>query len=77
MQLRANLSNRLILKVADKANSELVLNQAGAEALLGRGHLLAKLAGEPTPYYAQVPFMRDKELSQAAKAVGEVRNMSQ
>ena len=33
MQLRANLSNRLVLKVADKRNSELVLDEAGAERL--------------------------------------------
>ena len=46
MQLRANLTNRLVLKVADKRNSVLVLDEPGAERLLGRGHLAAKLSGE-------------------------------
>ena len=31
MQLRANLTNRLVLKVADKRNSVLVLDEPGAE----------------------------------------------
>lgn len=62
MQLRANLSNRLVLKVADKRNSELVLDEAGAERLLGRGHLAAKLSGEGKIILAQVPFIDEKEL---------------
>lgn len=46
MQLRANLTNRLVLKVADKKNSILVLDEPGAEKLLGRGHMAAKLSGK-------------------------------
>lgn len=66
MQLRANLSNRLVLKVADKRNSELVLDEAGAERLLGRGHLAAKLSGEGKIVLAQVPFIDEEEIVQVA-----------
>ena len=66
MQLRANLGNRLILKMADRKNSELVLDEPGAENLLGKGHLVAKLTGEKPLIYAQVPFIEDSELDELA-----------
>lgn len=66
MQLRANLSNRLVLKVADKRNSELVLDEAGAERLLGRGHLAAKLSGEGRIILAQVPFIDEDGILEVA-----------
>lgn len=69
MQFRANLTNRLVLKVADKRNSELVLDEAGAETLLGRGHLAAKLSGEGGIIYAQVPFADEDEMAEAAKLI--------
>ena len=56
MQLRANLGNRLILRVDSEGTSEIALGEKGAERLLGRGHLLAKLEGNPL-CYAQVPFI--------------------
>lgn len=56
MQLRANLGNRLILRVDSEGTSEIVLGEKGAERLLGRGHLLAKLEGCALAY-AQVPFV--------------------
>jgi S-DNA-T family DNA segregation ATPase FtsK/SpoIIIE len=62
MQLRANLDNRLVLRVADTGTSEISLGSKGAERLLGRGHLLARLAGEPDLIYAQVPFASDEDL---------------
>lgn len=63
MQLRANLGNRLILRVDSEGTSELALGEKGAERLLGRGHLLAKLEGEPALVYAQVPFVSDDFLN--------------
>jgi S-DNA-T family DNA segregation ATPase FtsK/SpoIIIE len=56
MQLRANLGNRLILRVDSEGTSENALGEKGAERLLGRGHMIAKLEGEPT-HYGQVPFV--------------------
>ena len=74
MQLRANLSNRLVLKVADKRNSELVLDEAGAERLLGRGHLAAKLSGEGKTILAQVPFATDYEIEELASLITDAWN---
>jgi S-DNA-T family DNA segregation ATPase FtsK/SpoIIIE len=66
MQLRANLGNRLVLRVDSEGTSEIALGVKGAERLLGKGHLAAKLEGESDIIYAQVPFvegeMIDKEV---------------
>ena len=71
MQLRANLANRLVLKVVDKGNSTLVLGEAGAEHLLGRGHLAAKLSGEGRVIHTQVPFADTEEMSKLAALITE------
>lgn len=71
MQLRANLTNRLVLKVADKRNSILVLDEPGAERLLGRGHLAAKLSGEGETILAQVPFADEDEIAELAALIRE------
>lgn len=71
MQLRANLGNRLALKVADERNSRIVLDDAGAEDLLGRGHLAAKLTGEGQPILAQVPYLGEEESESLAAVIQE------
>jgi S-DNA-T family DNA segregation ATPase FtsK/SpoIIIE len=65
MQLRANLGNRLVLRVDGEGTSEIALGEKGAERLLGKGHLAAKLEGEPEIIFAQVPFVDADFLSQA------------
>lgn len=62
MQLRANLGDRLILRVESEGTSELSLGDKGAERLLGRGHLLARLEGGPSLVYAQVPLASSEEI---------------
>jgi S-DNA-T family DNA segregation ATPase FtsK/SpoIIIE len=57
MQLRANLGNRLVLRVDSEGTSDIALGEKGAERLLGRGHLMAKLEGERDIIFAQVPFV--------------------
>ena len=69
MQLRANLTNRLVLKVADRRNSVLVLDEPGAERLLGRGHLAAKLSGESKIMLTQVPFADEDEIADLAALI--------
>lgn len=70
MQLRANLGNRLILRVDSEGTSEIALGEKGAERLLGRGHLLAKLEGAPLTY-AQVPFVESEFMEAAVRAISE------
>jgi DNA segregation ATPase FtsK/SpoIIIE, S-DNA-T family len=62
IQLRDNLGNRLILRVESVGTSEITLGQKGAENLLGKGHLAARLVNESGLIYAQVPFLNDRDL---------------
>ena len=68
MQLRANLGNRLVLRVDGEGTSEIALGEKGAERLLGKGHLAAKLEGEPEIVYGQVPFVEAGILGQIVQA---------
>ena len=70
MQLRANLGNRLILRVDSEGTSEIALGEKGAERLLGRGHLLAKMEGESRMYYAQVPLIDTSFIDGIIAAIG-------
>ncbi|NDZ17784.1 DNA translocase FtsK [Variovorax sp. WS11] len=69
MQLRENLGNRLILKVSSEATSKISLDRPGAELLLGRGHLAAKLNGEQGLVFAQAPFLSDQDIEAAVEAI--------
>jgi S-DNA-T family DNA segregation ATPase FtsK/SpoIIIE len=69
MQLRDNLGNRLILKVASVGTSEIALGVKGAEQLLGLGHLAARLSGEPAIIYAQAPFLSDDDIEAVVDAI--------
>lgn len=69
MQLRDNLGNRLILKVASVGTSEIALGVKGAEQLLGLGHLAARLSGEPAIIYAQAPFLSDEDIEVVVDAI--------
>lgn len=69
MQLRENLGNRLILKVSSEATSKIALDRPGAELLLGRGHLAAKLNGEQGLVFAQAPFLSDPDIEAAVAAI--------
>jgi S-DNA-T family DNA segregation ATPase FtsK/SpoIIIE len=69
MQLRENLGNRLILKVASEATSKIALDRPGAELLLGKGHLAAKLNGEQGLVFAQAPFLSDDDILDAVCAI--------
>jgi DNA segregation ATPase FtsK/SpoIIIE, S-DNA-T family len=69
MQLRDNLGNRLILKVASVGTSEIALGVKGAQSLLGLGHLAARLNGEPGIVFAQAPFLSDEDIETAVQAI--------
>lgn len=68
-QLRANLGNRLILQVDGEGTSEIALGESGAEHLLGKGHLAAKLVGESAIITAQVPFVSPEELEEIVRRI--------
>lgn len=68
MQMRDNLDNRLILRVAQDGTSEFCLGEAGAEKLLMKGQMLARLGGEE-PILCQVPYASIAELKAICDAL--------
>ncbi|MBI4657423.1 MAG: DNA translocase FtsK, partial [Verrucomicrobia bacterium] len=74
MQLRANLGNRLVLRVDGEGTSEIALGEKGAERLLGKGHLAARLEGESGTIFGQVPFVEGEYLARMAAALSEAQN---
>lgn len=69
MQLRANLGNRLILKVDSAGTSEIALGEEGAEYLLGHGHLVARLDGVQGLLYGQVPFAEQEFVDRVVASI--------
>jgi S-DNA-T family DNA segregation ATPase FtsK/SpoIIIE len=67
VQLRDNLGNRLILKVASVGTSEIALGIKGAESLLGLGHLAARLGGQVI--YGQAPFLSDEDIELVVETI--------
>jgi S-DNA-T family DNA segregation ATPase FtsK/SpoIIIE len=68
-QLRSNLDNRLILRVSSEADSEMALGEKGAEQLLGKGHLVARLPEESGLTFAQVPLLTRQQTEEIVKAI--------
>ena len=48
---------------------KIALDRPGAELLLGKGHLAAKLNGEQGLVFAQAPFMSDQDIEMAVDAI--------
>lgn len=69
VQLRDNLGNRLILRVESVGTSEISLGEKGAEKLLGKGHLAARLQGEAGLIFGQVPFLPGTDLAEINKII--------
>ncbi|MFC0214419.1 FtsK/SpoIIIE domain-containing protein [Paenibacillus chartarius] len=72
VQLRDNLGNRLILRVESVGTSEIALGEKGAEKLLGKGHLVARLQGESNLIYGQVPFISCEEIAEVTELLKRI-----
>ena len=69
--IKANISNKICLRVSNKVNSNIIIDESGAEALLGQGHMLALIGGlAGGPVFAQAPFLDPGEATVMAMAVG-------
>jgi S-DNA-T family DNA segregation ATPase FtsK/SpoIIIE len=71
MQLRANLGNRLVLRVDGEGTSEIALGEKGAERLLGKGHLAAKIEGEDALITAQVPLVTPSQIEAMVAVISQ------
>jgi S-DNA-T family DNA segregation ATPase FtsK/SpoIIIE len=70
--IKANMNNKIALKVANRLNSQIILDEPGAESLLGHGHMIAKLANQPGGLiYAQAPYLSPEEAAAVAEAIAQ------
>ena len=60
--IRANIPSRIAFQVASKIDSRTILDQSGAETLLGKGDMLFSLAGSITPTRVHGAFVDDHEV---------------
>ena len=66
--IRANIDNRVALSVDNSINSRIILDQKGAEQLLGKGDMLVKLRGKK-PNRAQGCWVSDEEIEETVKYI--------
>ena len=67
--IKSNMPCRISFRVASRQESRIVLDQNGAEVLLGRGDMLMLLPGESNLVRAQGTFVNDSEIRAVAKAL--------
>ena len=67
--IKSNMPCRISFRVASRQESRIVLDQNGAEVLLGRGDMLMLLPGESNLIRAQGTFVNDSEISAVTKAL--------
>ncbi len=61
--IKANLPTRISFKVASKVDSRTILDQGGAESLIGKGDMLYVPPGASTTVRAQGAFVSDEEIT--------------
>ncbi len=61
--IKANFPSRIGFRVAQKVDSRTILDEQGAELLLGRGDMLVKMNGANDTQRVQCPFVSEEEVS--------------
>jgi DNA segregation ATPase FtsK/SpoIIIE, S-DNA-T family len=61
--IKANFPTRIAFRVAQKVDSRTILDEMGAEVLLGRGDMLVKLNGSTETHRVQCPFVSEEEVN--------------
>lgn len=67
--IKANFPTRISFKVASRVNSQIVLDEIGAESLLGNGDMLFLPPGTSTLVRAQGAFIKDEDITAVVKHI--------
>jgi S-DNA-T family DNA segregation ATPase FtsK/SpoIIIE len=67
--IKSNMPSRIAFRVASKMDSRIVLDQNGADLLLGQGDMLFLPPGAGKPIRGQGTFIDDKEMKESVKIV--------
>jgi S-DNA-T family DNA segregation ATPase FtsK/SpoIIIE len=69
--IKANIAGRIAFSVSDNVNSRVILDQKGAETLMGNGDMLYLSQSSPNPIRAQGSFINDEETKELIRFVKE------
>ncbi len=69
--IKANIPSRIAFMVAAKTDSRIIIDQVGAEKLLGKGDMLYASSTDPFPVRIQGAFVSDQEVENVVEAVKE------
>lgn len=67
--IKANFPTRISFKVASRINSQIILDESGAEQLLGNGDMLFLPPGTSTLSRAQGAYIRDEDIAAVVKHI--------
>src|SRR5687768_10230955 len=67
--IKSNMPSRIAFRVASKMDSRIVLDQNGADLLLGQGDMLFMPPGASKPIRSQGTYIDDKEIRESVKLV--------
>lgn len=67
--IKANIPTRISFKVASRVNSQIVLDDVGAESLLGNGDLLFLPPGSSQLVRAQGAYISDEDINQVIQTI--------
>lgn len=69
--IKANLGTRIGLRVTSGTNSRIILDEVGAETLIGRGDMLVLGPGSPFPQRAQGVWVSEEEIENIVNFLAE------
>lgn len=69
--IKANIPTRISFKVASRINSQIILDETGAESLLGNGDLLFLPPGSSQLIRAQGAYISDDDINQVIRFLSE------
>ncbi len=67
--IKANIPSRIAFMVAGKMDSRIIIDQVGAEKLLGKGDMLYASSTDPFPIRIQGTFVSDQDVENVVDAV--------
>jgi S-DNA-T family DNA segregation ATPase FtsK/SpoIIIE len=71
--IKANLPSRISYRVGQKVDSKIILDQMGAESLLGRGDMLFTPPGSPALVRLHAPWATEEEIENIAEFIKSQR----
>lgn len=73
--IKANIPSRIAFMVSSAVDSRVIMDESGAEKLLGKGDMLFHANGANKPVRAQAAFVSDEEVERVMDFFGETQSV--